>query len=45
VSQRVEVHREPAGNRYRTVRALSRGERLASLAFPDVVLVVDDLLG
>jgi Uma2 family endonuclease len=45
VSQRVEVHREPRGNRYRAVRALARGESLASLAFPDVALVVDDLLG
>ena len=45
VSQRVEVHREPGGNRYRAVRALAHGESLASLAFGDVALVVDDLLG
>src|SRR5213593_666113 len=45
VSRRLEVHREPAGRRYRAVRTLVRGEPLASLAFPDVVVGVDDLLG
>ena len=45
VSQRVEVHRDPVGNRYRAVRVHARGEALVSLAFPDVTLVVDDLLG
>lgn len=45
VSQRVEVHREPAGRRYRAVRTLARGESLANLAFPDVAVMVEDLLG
>jgi Uma2 family endonuclease len=45
VSQRVEVYREPLGNRYRDLRVLTRGGPLASLAFPDVALIVDDLLG
>ena len=45
VSQRVEVYREPVGRRYRAVQTLTRGEALASLAFPDVALIVDDLLG
>jgi Uma2 family endonuclease len=44
-SERVEVHREPLGHRYRAVQALNRGETLRSLAFPDVTLIVDDLLG
>jgi len=45
VSQRLEVHREPAGRRHRAVRTLVRGEPLASLAFPDVMVGVDDLIG
>jgi len=45
VSQRVEVYREPLGRRYHAMRTLTRGEALTSLAFPDIVLIVDDLLG
>jgi Uma2 family endonuclease len=45
VSERVEVYREPMGNRCRAVQTLNRGEALRSLAFPDVALIVDDLLG
>ena len=45
VSQRIELHRQPEGRRYRVVQTLSRGERLASLAFPDVRLLVENLLG
>ena len=45
VSQRIEVHRQPEGRRYRAIQSLSRGEPLASLAFPDVGLLVETLLG
>ena len=45
VSQRIEVHRQPEGRRYRVIQTLSRGEPLASLAFPDVGLLVENLLG
>jgi Uma2 family endonuclease len=45
VSQRVQVCREPLGHHYRAVHTVNRGEALGSLAFPDVTLIVDDLLG
>jgi Uma2 family endonuclease len=38
------VHREPATDRYREVRTLAGGASIAVLAFPDVVIVVDDIL-
>jgi Uma2 family endonuclease len=45
MSQRLDVHRDPGSRRYRAIRPLARGERLTSLAFPDVVVAVEDLLG
>ncbi len=41
----VEVHRDPSSGGYRDVRKLRRGDRLSPLAFPDVVIPVDALLG
>jgi Uma2 family endonuclease len=41
----VEVFREPSGALYREIVRLARGSRLAPLAFPDLTLAVDDLLG
>ena len=41
----VDVQREPSADGYRDVRTLRRGERLTPLAFPDVTLGVDDILG
>jgi Uma2 family endonuclease len=41
----VEVCRDPEGDRYRSVERLGRGARVAPLAFPDVLLPVDDILG
>ena len=41
----VEVHREPAADRFRRIERLSRPARLAPLAFPDVSLAVADILG
>jgi Uma2 family endonuclease len=44
-TEHVEVFRGPTGSRYREMVRLTRGARLAPLAFPDLALVVDDLLG
>jgi Uma2 family endonuclease len=44
-NERIEVYREPVGHRYRAVQTLNRGEALQSLAFPDVRLIAEDLLG
>jgi Uma2 family endonuclease len=41
----VDVLREPATEGYRDSRTYRRGETLALLAFPDVALRVDDVLG
>jgi Uma2 family endonuclease len=43
--QRVEAHRAPSETGYRDVRVLGRGESLASVAFPDAVFTVDEILG
>ncbi len=44
--EHVEVHRAPdqAARRYRVAEIARRGDRLALVAFPDVSVVVDDLL-
>jgi Uma2 family endonuclease len=42
---RVEVYRGPAGEGYRDVSRSGRGQRLAPLAFPDIIVPVEDLLG
>jgi len=44
-TERVEIFREPSGHHYGEVVGLERGAALAPLAFPDLTLVVDDLLG
>jgi len=41
----VDVQREPGAGGYRDGRTLRRDERLTPLAFPDVTLAVDDILG
>ncbi len=41
----VDVQREPSAGGYRDVRTLRRGESLNTLAFPEVTLAVDDILG
>lgn len=38
------VHRDPAQDGYRQVATFARGDRIAMLAFTDVVLRVDDML-
>jgi Uma2 family endonuclease len=39
------VYRDPTPTGYRTVQTVRRGERLASLAIPDLELAVADILG
>jgi Uma2 family endonuclease len=39
------VFREPSDDAYRTQQTFHRGESLSTLAFPDIFLKVDDLLG
>jgi Uma2 family endonuclease len=41
---RLIVHRDPTPRGYATVRALSRNESIAPLAFPEIPLTVADLL-
>ena len=40
----VEVHRDPRGDSYATLTTYGRGQTVAPLEFPDLVLSVDDLL-
>lgn len=42
---RMEVYRNPKLEGSREVRSLTRGERVASVAFPDLELRVGDILG
>ena len=44
-AEAIEVHRDPAQDRYRDVRMVRHGESLAPLAFPNVTLSVEQLLG
>jgi Uma2 family endonuclease len=39
------VHREPSGDLYKTCLEFRRGEFVSPLAFPDVTIRIDDLLG
>ena len=41
----VEVHTNPSGSRYESVRRLGRGEFLSPLAFPDLRVAVDEVFG
>jgi Uma2 family endonuclease len=43
--QTITVYRDPAPAGYTSTRVARRGEQLASAAFPDRVLEVDDILG
>jgi Uma2 family endonuclease len=42
---RIVSYREPAGDAYRDIRTAGRGDRIAPLAFPEVTLAVDEILG
>ena len=39
----IEVHTNPSGSRYGTVRTFGRGESLSPLAFPDLRVAVDEV--
>jgi Uma2 family endonuclease len=41
----IEVYREPSPDGYRQVHTRRRGERLSPVAFPQFILVVDEVLG
>jgi Uma2 family endonuclease len=41
----VEVHRQPSGESYADVRTARRGETVTPLAFPDLSLSVEEILG
>ena len=43
--QRVEVYRDPEGDGYRSATLVERGGTVAPLAFPDLAIAVDDILG
>jgi Uma2 family endonuclease len=43
--RQIEVHREPQPDGYRAMTRYAPGETLSPLAYPDVVLAVDDILG
>jgi len=43
--QRVYVHRRPENGRYQDVEAFARGADLSPLAFPDLRITVDEILG
>lgn len=42
---RIEVYREPEGGRYRSVALVERGSTLAPLAFPDLTIPAEEILG
>jgi len=44
VDDRIEVYREPARTGYSSVETFERGDEISLLAFPDVTLVVDEIL-
>lgn len=44
-ADRIEVYRHPAGGRYADVTTLARGASLAPLAFPNLRLGTDEILG
>ena len=45
VDEQLEGYRDPAGDRYATSSIHRRGDTLAPLAFPDLVLSVEEILG
>ena len=44
-AERLFVHRDPTPRGYATSRILGRGESISALAFPEIVLTVDEILG
>jgi len=44
-ADRIEVCREPADGRYRSIRLVSRGDTITPLRFPNMKVSADDVLG
>jgi len=44
-NNRLLVFRDPAGKAYSTAHVVGRGESVSPLAFPDVTISIDELLG
>jgi len=44
-ADRVEVYRAPTADGYQQLVRLERGQRVAPLAFADLLVTVEDLLG
>src|SRR5712691_3137540 len=42
---RIEIYREPAAEGYRDVQILARGQSVTPIAFADLTVTVEDLLG
>jgi Uma2 family endonuclease len=43
--QCIEVYREPSPNGYQNIQRFVRGENLSILAFPEIIISVDEVLG
>ena len=44
-AETVEVYREPTSTGYQSVQTLERGATIALLAFPEIAIAVDEILG
>jgi len=44
-TSRIEIYREPAAEGYRDVQILARGQSVTPIAFADLTVTVEDLLG
>jgi Uma2 family endonuclease len=44
-NHRIQRYLDPTRDGYRTTRVYRRGESLSPLAFPDLLIAVDDILG
>ncbi len=44
-TERIEVYREPSAEGYRDVQILARGQSVTPIAFADLTVTVEDLLG
>jgi Uma2 family endonuclease len=44
-ADRLRVYRGPEGREYRSVQILARGSTVAPMAFPDIEIAIDEILG
>ncbi len=45
IEQRLEIYRQPAANGYQEIKHCRKNDSISSLAFPDISLVVAEILG